>query len=117
MELEKVETKARIVQELVPGKQVTLAHIIASPDIEVYQRLGLEPVGALGILTISPSEAAIIAGDVARKSANVHLGFLDRFTGSVVLTGDVASIETAVAEINTTLETLLGFTPTKVTRA
>ena len=26
------ETKQRIIQEYVPGKQVTLAHIIANPD-------------------------------------------------------------------------------------
>lgn len=112
-----LDTKQRIIQEMVPGKQVTLAHIIAAPDLEVYQRLGLEPRGALGILTITPSEAAIIAGDVARKSAEVHLGFLDRFTGSVVLTGDVASIETAVQAINATLQNLLGFAPAIVTRA
>ena len=37
------EGKMRIVQELVPGKQVTLAHIIASPDEIVYKKLGLNP--------------------------------------------------------------------------
>ena len=37
------EQKMRIVQELVPGKQVTLAHIIASPDPIVYRKLGLDP--------------------------------------------------------------------------
>ncbi|MEG2930566.1 MAG: propanediol utilization protein, partial [Ruthenibacterium sp.] len=26
------ECKQRIVQELVPGKQITLAHVIANPD-------------------------------------------------------------------------------------
>ena len=31
------EGKMRIVQEMVPGKQVTLAHIIASPDEIIYQ--------------------------------------------------------------------------------
>lgn len=35
------EGKMRIVQELVPGKQVTLAHIIASPDPIVYKKLVL----------------------------------------------------------------------------
>ena len=37
------ERKQRIVQELVPGKQITLAHIIASPDGELYEKLGLDP--------------------------------------------------------------------------
>ena len=44
-----------MIQEYVPGKQVTLAHIIASPNKEIYTKLGL-PEGtsnALGILTIT----------------------------------------------------------------
>ena len=28
--------KARIIQELVPGKQITLAHVIANPDPVLY---------------------------------------------------------------------------------
>ena len=62
-----MEEKQRMIQEYVPGKQVTLAHIIASPNKEIYTKLGL-PEGtsnALGILTITPSEAAIIAVDIA----------------------------------------------------
>ena len=35
--------KQRIVQELVPGKQITLAHIIANPDRILYEKLGLDP--------------------------------------------------------------------------
>ncbi|MGE9641818.1 propanediol utilization protein, partial [Escherichia coli] len=30
-----------MIQEYVPGKQVTLAHIIASPNKEIYTKLGL----------------------------------------------------------------------------
>ncbi len=37
------DAKLRIIQELVPGKQITLAHIIASPDPTLYQKLGLNP--------------------------------------------------------------------------
>ena len=33
----------RIVQELVPGKQITLCHIIANPDDVLYTKLGLDP--------------------------------------------------------------------------
>ena len=49
------EGKMRLVQEMVPGKQVTLAHIIASPDEIIYQKLGLNPnvdyqQAAIGIL-------------------------------------------------------------------
>lgn len=88
--------KERIIQEFVPGKQITLAHIIANPDEGLYQKLGLiDGEGALGIFTITPSEAAIIAADVASKSADVQLGFVDRFNGSLVITGDVAAIQAA----------------------
>ena len=33
------EMKQRIVQELVPGKQISLAHIIANPDKILYTKL------------------------------------------------------------------------------
>ena len=29
--------RLRIIQELVPGKQITLAHVIASPDTILYR--------------------------------------------------------------------------------
>ena len=38
-----LQQKMRIVQEMVPGKQVTIAHIIANPDPIIYQKLGLDP--------------------------------------------------------------------------
>ena len=37
-----MENKQRIIQELVPGKQITLAHIIANPDPIMYGKLGLD---------------------------------------------------------------------------
>lgn len=110
------ENKTRIIQEYVPGKQVTLAHVIASPVEEIYERLGIEGKGAIGIATLTPCETAIIAADIATKASDVEIGFLDRFTGSLVISGDVASVDTAMKAINTTLETLLGFTPADITR-
>ena len=35
------ESKQRVIQEYVPGKQVTLAHIIANPNEDIYKKLGL----------------------------------------------------------------------------
>ncbi|MEG6617013.1 BMC domain-containing protein [Peptococcaceae bacterium 1198_IL3148] len=108
--------KKRIIQESVPGKQVTLAHIIASPVQDLYERLGIEEKGAVGILTLTPCETAIIAADIATKTSAVEIGFLDRFTGSLVISGDVASVESAMIAINGTLEKLLSFTPAQITR-
>ena len=106
----------RIIQESVPGKQVTIAHIIASPMPDIYERLGIDEKGAIGILTLTPYETAIIAADIATKTADVEIGFLDRFTGSVVLNGDVQSVETALEAVNETLKDLLGFDITPITR-
>ena len=50
-----LDEKKRIIQEFVPGKQVTLCHVIASPDDSLYTKLGLiDARGAIGIMTITP---------------------------------------------------------------
>ena len=110
------KTMDRIIQESVPGKQVTIAHVIASPMSDIYERLGIDDKGALGILTLSPYETAIIAADIATKTADVDIGFLDRFTGSVVISGDVQSVETALKAVTDTLCSLLDFTTVPITR-
>lgn len=109
--------KPRVVQEYVPGKQVTLAHLIANPKKELCEKLGLTDSSALGILTITPCEAAIIAADVATKTAAVQIGFMDRFTGSLVITGTVSAVEAALMQVSGTLANGLGFTGAKLTRS
>ncbi len=107
----------RIVQETVPGKQITLAHIIANIDDDVYKKLGLicDEKNSLGILTITPSEASIIAADICLKSGRIRLGFVDRFCGSVVIVGDISSIEAALKEVIMILSKSLGFSTTSIT--
>ena len=73
-----MEEKARIIQELVPGKQVTIAHLIAHPDEDLAKKMGVPGAEAVGILTLSPREAAMIAGDFATKAASVQIGFSRR---------------------------------------
>jgi len=112
------QEKQRVIQEYVPGKQLTLIHIIANPRATVCKNLGLDDeCGAIGILTITPGEAVIIAADVATKAANVEIGFLDRFGGSLVVTGDVASVDSALAEVASFFESLLKFSVVEVTRS
>lgn len=112
--------KARIIQEIVPGKQITLAHIIANPDKVLYYKLGLDPAeehsGAIGILTLSPSETAIIAGDIAMKASGVTLGFVDRFSGTVIVTGTVSQVEAALSAVTEYAINKLGFDVCEVTR-
>lgn len=101
----------RSIQEYVPGKQVTLAHVIANPKHDVYVKLGLEDDcnDAIGILTITPSEASIISADVGTKAAAVQIGFLDRFSGSLVITGAISDVNSAVRAIIEFLKNTLGF--------
>ena len=73
-------------------------------------------LGAIGILTLSPYETAIIAADIATKAAQVEIGFLDRFTGSVVIAGDVDSVDTALRAVTQTLHDLMDFTVVEVTK-
>ena len=99
-----LKEKMRIVQELVPGKQVTLCHIIANPDDVLYTKLGLDPKtdysrSAIGVLTISPAESAVIAADIAMKASGAEIGFVDRFTGTLIITGSVSSVEAAFSAI------------------
>ena len=115
------QTKQRIVQELVPGRQITLAHIIANPDPILYEKLGLDPRvehsrSAIGVLTVSPAETAIIMADIAVKSSGVELGFVDRFSGSLIVTGTVSEVESAVAAILEYVQTVLHYTVCPVTR-
>lgn len=110
-------TTERMIQEYVPGKQVTLAHVIANPGKDLFKKLGLpDTISAIGILTITPSEASIIACDIATKSGAVEIGFLDRFTGAVVLTGDVSAIEYALSQVTRTLGEMMRFTACPITR-
>lgn len=116
------EDKQRIIQEFVPGKQVTLAHLIANPVTNLSVKLGLPPGGhpgtnAIGILTITPSEASIIAADVATKAAMVEIGFVDRFSGAVLITGDVQAVESALKAVLDLLSGRMGFAPTEITKS
>ncbi len=115
------EGKIRIIQELVPGKQITIAHLIANPDAELYEKLGLNPnidysKSAIGIITISPAETAVIAADLAVKSAGVELGFVDRFSGTLIVTGTVSETEAALQAILDYVEEKMGFTVCNMTR-
>ena len=90
-----VESVNRIIEESVPGKQVTIAHVIASPIPSIYESLGIEEGGAIGILTLSPYETSMIAADIAVKAAGV---------------------ETALKAVTEKLKTILQFDVVPVTK-
>ena len=98
------ENKQRIIQELVPGKQITLAHVIANPDKILYKKLGLDPAvdyahSAIGIITMSPAETAIIAADIATK-----------------VTGTVSEVNAAMKAVNDYCLEKLHFSVCEITK-
>ena len=116
-----LQDKLRIVQELVPGKQITIAHVIANPDDILYKKLGLDPAidysrTAIGIVTMSPAETAIIAGDIAIKSSGVELGFVDRFSGTLIVTGTISDVVASLTALVNYCRDVLGFTVCDITK-
>ncbi len=115
------EEKHRIVQELVPGKEITIAHLIANPDADLYTKLGLNPKvdyskSAIGLMTISPAETAVIAADVSMKAAGIELGFVDRFSGTLIVTGTISETEAALQAVLEYTEKKMGFKVCNITR-
>lgn len=111
----------RIVQEMVAGKEITLAHIIGGPLPIVYQKLGLNPdidyhTSAIGIMNMTPPESAVIASDIAVKSGSVYLGFADRFSGTLIITGEIAEVTSAINEIVSYFQNELGYVSCPITK-
>lgn len=111
----------RIIQEHVPGKEISIAHLIANPDAELYVKLGLNPKidyskSAIGILTITPPETAIIAADIAMKAAGIDVGFVDRFSGTLIVTGTISETEASIRAVLEYVEAKMGFKVCGITR-
>jgi len=107
---------ARSIQEFVPGKQVTLAHLIAHPTDDLSKKIGVPGADAIGIMTLTPGETAMIAADIATKAADVQIGFLDRFSGSLVIYGSVGAVEESLRRVVDVLSSQLHYNPCQLTR-
>lgn len=100
--------RLRLTRVRVPGKEVCLAHIINPSQACIYQNLALH-IGVhegedhtgetIGLIRFTPWEAVVVAADIAVKSADVQIGFMDRFCGSLILTGRLSQVETAVETV------------------
>ena len=67
--------RLRIIQEHVPGKQITLAHIIGSPRPIVYKKLGLILEQADGIFKIADFENLIGSQTISAAKKQEQLNF------------------------------------------
>ena len=105
-------SKMRIIQELVPGKQITLAHVIANPDPSIYEQFQTKSISAnfsIGVMTITPPETSIIIADISIKSADVQIVSVNASSGSLIIAGTVANVEAAVRAVLEYVEEKLGF--------
>ena len=118
--------KLRMTRMRVPGKEVCMAHVINHPTEErIYQNLGLH-IGvhegenhmgeAIGMVRFTPWEAVVVAADIAMKAADVEIGFMDRFCGSLILLGRLTEVQTAVEEVVAFFGKELDFRTCEVTR-
>jgi ethanolamine utilization protein EutS len=115
--------KRRMTRVRVPGKEVCLAHIITPSDPRIYQNLALH-IGvhegedhtgeSLGLIRFTPWEAVVVAADMAIKSANVQLCFMDRFCGSLIVSGKLADVEASVESVLKFFQDELDFTVCKI---
>ena len=99
--------QVRVINQKVPGKEITLAHVIGVSEYSVYKNLGLDigfhagedPTGSsIGILHITPPESAVIAADIAVKAGDVNIGFMDRFSGTLIITGERSDVDSAIED-------------------
>ena len=100
--------KLRMTRVRVPGKSIDFAHVFTPSDPSVYQNLALH-VGvhegedhtgeSIGIIRITPWEAIVVATDVAVKAADVEVGFMDRFSGALIILGGLSQVLTAIEEV------------------
>lgn len=63
-----------------------------------------------------PSEVSVIAGDIALKTSSIEIGFIDRFSGTLIFTGRISNVQSAVSNILAYLKNRLGFTVCEITR-
>ena len=73
-------------------------------------------MSAIGIITLSPAETAIIAGDIAIKSSGAEIGFVDRFSGTLIVTGSVSQVQAAVSSVTEYCRDVLKFTVCEITK-
>ena len=100
--------KLRMTRVRVPGKSIDFAHVFTPSDPSVYQNLALH-IGvhegedhtgeSIGIIRITPWEAILVATDVAVKAADVEVGFMDRFSGALIILGGLSQVLTAIEEV------------------
>ena len=116
----------RLARVRVPGKEVCLAQIIGVSERRIYENLGLH-IGvhagedhtgeSIGILHFTPWEATVVAADVAVKSGQVEIGYLDRFCGTLIVLGSRTDVHSAVQGVRDFFRDELHFEVCEITES
>ena len=115
--------KLRMTRVRVPGKEVCMAHIINPTDTCIYQNLALH-IGVhegedhtgetLGLIRFTPWESVVVAADIASKSADIQVCFMDRFCGALIISGKLSDVQSAVESVVQFFGEELGFAICKI---
>ena len=115
--------ESRMTHVYVPGKEMSLAHVISAPKPIIYEKLSLEPDGddlskwAIGIMKFTPWEASFVAADIATDASDVKIGFVDRFVGCLVITGYHSNVLTAMEGVRNYFKDTLKFSVCDMTKS
>ena len=115
--------KLRMTRVRVPGKEVCMAHIINPTDTCIYQNLALH-IGVhegedhtgetIVLIRFTPWESVVVAADIASKSADIQVCFMDRFCGALIISGKLADVQAAVESVVQFFGEELGFAVCKI---
>ena len=107
--------RLRLTRVRVPGKELSFAHVFTPSDRSIYENLALH----IGVHEGEDhrGDAIVVAADVAVKAAHVEVGFMDRFCGTLILTGGFTEVMTAVEEVVRFFHETLKFNVCKIHRS
>ncbi|MFB0920393.1 MAG: BMC domain-containing protein [Oscillospiraceae bacterium] len=96
--------------------------MISKPAPVIYEKLGLDCEGvnfskwSIGIMKFTPWEAALISSNIALQSGEVELGFVDRFMGTLVITGSITAVTCSIESVVRYCRDTLGFHVARITK-
>ena len=75
---EVIDAKQRIIQEFVPGKQVTIAHVIANPKPDLFRKMATVAEGEYNTFLSGTKQVAAVM-QVEVDTLNRTSAFISRF--------------------------------------
>ena len=109
-------TQSKVIRRTLPILAVSGFVLITVIIIQGLFRAGNETV----VLDLGPvafyKEGLIFAADIAIKAAGIELGFVDRFSGTLIVTGTISETEAAIRAVLDYVRDKMGFSVCEITR-